>query len=384
MLLREHQYNRPSSPLRSLRSAMLKVMHVEAGENFYGGARQVAFLVDGLARRGIDNVVVCPQQSLTARRMGELPAKLHAIPMAGDLDLALPFRLRKLLRAEKPDLLHLHSRRGPEILGAIAGRLHGLPIVYSRRNDHHESPLITRFKYRLYDRVVAISAAIGDVLRDSRVPPSKIRVVRSAFHPEPVTPLSRDALRAEFGLPADAFVIAIVAQLIRRKGHAVLLDAMPRLLKAIPNLHVLFFGKGGLQAELEQQIAAAGLHERVTLAGYREDLPTLLEGLDLLIHPAFAEGLGVSLLQASANGVAIVASNAGGIPEAVRDGVNGVLVPPHDVAALADAILALAHDDARRRALGTAGRRLIADEFSVDAMVDGNLAVYRELLGGGR
>lgn len=362
-------------------TAPLKVMHVEAGENFYGGARQVAFLVEGLAKRGVDNVVVSPQHSLTARRMGELPATLRAIPMAGDLDLPLIWRLRRLLREEKPDLLHLHSRRGPEILGAIAGRLHGLPIVYSRRNDHAESPLITRIKYRLYDRVVAISAAIGAVLQDSGVPPSMIRVVRSAFAPEAVTPLSRDALRAEFGLPRDAFVIAIVAQLIRRKGHAVLLDAMPRLLREIPNLHVLLFGKGALQDELQQRVTSENMSERVTLAGYREDLPMLLEGLDLLVHPAFAEGLGVSLLQASANGVAIIASRAGGIPEAVRDGVNGVLVPPHEVGALADAIVSLAHDDARRHTLGAEGRRLIADEFSVDAMVDGNLAVYHELLG---
>ncbi|NGY05405.1 glycosyltransferase [Solimonas terrae] len=363
---------------------MLKVMHVEAGENFYGGARQVAFLIDGLARRGVDNVVVCPRQSLTARRMAELPAKLHAITMAGDLDLPLIPRLRRLLRVEQPDLLHLHSRRGPEILGAIAGRLHGLPIVYSRRNDHRESPLVTRFKYRLYDRVVAISAAIGKVLEDSGVPPAKVRIVRSAFTPEPVTPLSRDALRAEFGLPADAFVIAIVAQLIRRKGHAVLLDAMPRLLAEIPTLQLLFFGKGSLHDELQARASSTALAGRVHLAGYREDLPKLLEGLDLLVHPAFAEGLGVSLLQASANGVAIVASDAGGIPEAVRDGVNGVLVPPHEVAPLADAIIALARDDTRRHALGAAGRRLIADEFSVDAMVDGNLAVYRELLGADR
>ncbi|MFT4047680.1 MAG: glycosyltransferase [Solimonas sp.] len=358
---------------------MLKIMHVEAGENFYGGARQVSFLIEGLARRGIANVAVCPQGSLTARRIAALPVELREIPMRGDLDLLLTPRLLKLLRTEKPDLLHLHSRRGPEILGALAGRLHGLPIVYSRRNDHYESPFVTRFKYKLYDRVVAISAAIGDVLADSGVPASMIRVVRSAFDAEAVTPLTRDALRDEFGLPRDAFVVGIVAQLIRRKGHAVLLEAMPRLLDAIPNLHVLFFGKGGLQTELEQQIARANLGARVRLAGYREDLPQLLEGLDLLAHPAFAEGLGVSLLQASANGVAIVASRAGGIPEAVRDGVNGVLVPPHDVQALGDAIIALAHDDARRHALGAAGRRLIAEEFSVDAMVEGNLAVYREL-----
>lgn len=359
---------------------MLRVLHVEAGENFYGGARQVAFLVEGLAQRGIDNLVVCPRDSLTARRIGALPVRLQTLPMRGDLDLALTPQLLGILRRERPDILHLHSRRGPEILGAIAGRLHGTPIVYSRRNDHAESPLITWFKYRLYDRVVAISACIGEVLADSGVPREKIRVVRSAFTPDHGTPLSREAMRAEFGLPADSVVIGVVAQLIRRKGHAVLLDAMPALLEVEPRLHVLFFGKGGLQDELAASIAARGLAGQVRLAGYREDLPALLPGLDLLVHPAFAEGLGVSLLQASSAGVAIVASNAGGIPEAVRDGVSGVLVPPQDVDALSAAISALLRDPARRAQLGSAGRELIAREFSVDAMVEGNLAVYKEVL----
>lgn len=360
---------------------MLKVLHVEAGENFYGGARQVAFLVEGLARRGVDNLVVCPQDSLTARRMAALPARLQTLPMRGDLDLALVPQLLTILRRERPDILHLHSRRGPEILGAIAGRLQGAPIVYSRRNDHPESPLLTWAKYRLYDRVVAISACIGEVLADSGVPREKIRVVRSAFTPDAGTPLSREAMRAEFGLPADSIVIGVVAQLIRRKGHAVLLDALPALLEVEPRLRVLFFGKGSLHDELASTIAARGLSQQVQLAGYREDLPALLPALDLLVHPAFAEGLGVSLLQASSAGVAIVASNAGGIPEAVRDGVNGVLVPPQDVDALTAAIAALLRDPVRRAQLGDAGRALIASDFSVDTMVEGNLAVYRELLG---
>ena len=358
----------------------LKVLHVEAGENFYGGARQVAFLVEGLARRGHDNLVVCPQDSLTARRIGALPVHLQTLPMRGDLDLRLIPQLYRIIRAERPDILHLHSRRGPEILGALAGRLAGVPIVYSRRNDHHEAKLVTRFKYRLYDRVVAISACIGEVLADSGVPLAKIRVVRSAFSPDTAPPLSRAALRAEFGLADDSIVIGVVAQLIRRKGHAVLLDALPALLDIEPRLRVLFFGKGGLADELGASIHARGLSGIVQLAGYREDLPALLPALDLLVHPAFAEGLGVSLLQASSAGLAIVASNAGGIPEAVQDGVSGLLVPPQDVEALTQAIATLLRDPARRTKLGAAGRERILREFSVDAMVEGNLAVYREVL----
>lgn len=359
---------------------MLKVMHVEGGPNFYGGARQVAFLVEGLARRGVENFVVVPQNSLTARRIAELPVHCLPIAMGGDLDLGLIGRLRRLLREHRPDVLHLHSRRGPEILGAIAGRLHGVPVVYSRRIDNAETRWLVPLKYRLYDRVVAISSAIGDVLAEAGVPRDKIRVVRSAFMPEPVDSIGRAELRAEFGWPSDSFVVAVIAQLIRRKGHAVLLEAMPRLLAAIPTLRVLFLGKGPLQQELQGAIEAAALQQHVQLAGFREDLPRLIGALDLVAHPAFAEGLGVSLLQASAAGVPIVAARAGGIPEAVRDNVNGLLVPPGDADALADAIIALSADPKRRSAMGEAGRQLIASEFSVDTMVEGNLAVYRELM----
>jgi glycosyltransferase involved in cell wall biosynthesis len=115
--------------------------------------------------------------------------------------------------------------------------------------------------------------------------------------------------------------------------------------------------------------------------GYRDDLPRLLACMDLVVHPATMEGLGVSLLQASAAGVPVVASRVGGIPEAVRDGVSGLLVPPADVAALADAVLALLADPDACRRMGAAGRDLVAREFSVARMVEGNLAVYRELLG---
>jgi glycosyltransferase involved in cell wall biosynthesis len=118
----------------------------------------------------------------------------------------------------------------------------------------------------------------------------------------------------------------------------------------------------------------------VRLAGFREDLPGVLPCLDLVVHPATMEGLGVSLLQAASAGVPIVASNAGGMPEAVRDGLNGLLVPPGDVAALGAAVGRLLRQPALAKRMGRAGRVLMRSEFSIDVMVEGNLTVYRELL----
>jgi glycosyltransferase involved in cell wall biosynthesis len=122
------------------------------------------------------------------------------------------------------------------------------------------------------------------------------------------------------------------------------------------------------------------LTDQVTLAGFRDDLPAILPCLDLLVHPALMEGLGIALLQAACAGLPIVAVNAGGMPEAVEDGVTGRLVAPADTAALADALRPLLADPALRRRMGEAGREKMRREFSLERMVAGNLAVYRELL----
>jgi glycosyltransferase involved in cell wall biosynthesis len=173
-------------------------------------------------------------------------------------------------------------------------------------------------------------------------------------------------------------VIGMVAQLIPRKGHRHLLAALPAVFARHPDAQVVLLGRGPLLEALHAAIDAHGWQGRVRLLGFRDDLPRLLPCLDLLVHPAEREGLGVSLLQAAACGVPIVASAAGGMPEAVRD--NGLLVPPGDVPALASAMTGLLDDPARRTQMGLAGRRLMEQAFSVAAMVAGNVAVYHRLL----
>jgi glycosyltransferase involved in cell wall biosynthesis len=236
-------------------------------------------------------------------------------------------------------------------------------------------------KYRLFDRVVAISEEIGRVKRAEGLPAEKLRCVHSAVDPTPyLAPADRDWLCDEFGLSSEGPIVAVVAQLIGRKGHRYLLQALPRLVVRYPTVSVLFFGKGALEQELRQAASQAGVADRVHFAGFRSDLSRILPCLDLLVHPALAEGLGVSLLQAASAGVPIVAFRAGGVPEVVRHGVNGLLVEPEDVDGLATAVETMLGDRVRARAMGLAGRSLVQREFSVDQMVEGNLAVYRELL----
>ena len=358
----------------------MKILHVEGGRNLYGGALQVKYLLEGLYLRGVQNVLACRKGSDLSRAAAPF-AEVRAMPMAGDLDLRMIGRLYRLIRSTEPDLVHLHSRIGADVLGGIAAKVGGVPVIHSRRQDNPEPRWMVAMKYRLHDRVVAISEGIAHVLLSEGLPADKLRCVRSAVDPRPFQrPCERDWFFSEFGLPAGSRVIGVVAQLIARKGHRFLLEALPGLILRFPALHVLVLGQGPLEKELRKTIRRQGLAERVHLAGFREDLPCILPCLDLLVHPALMEGLGVSLLQAASAGLPIVACRAGGMPEAVRDGVNGLLVPPGNVAALGQAVERVLSDPELARNMGQAGRALVEREFSVDSMVEGNLKVYRELL----
>ncbi|MCU7815864.1 MAG: glycosyltransferase [Candidatus Thiodiazotropha sp. (ex Lucinoma kastoroae)] len=359
----------------------MKVLHVEAGMHLYGGARQVVYLLSGLQQQGVESILVCPNGSAVGQAASETGIVVHEMPMGGDLDLALIWRLRRIIQQQQPDLVHLHSRRGADILGGLAAWMSGVKTVLSRRVDNPESPLVVKWKYRLYDRVIAISQGIAAVLQQEGLPTQKLVCVRSAVDVEAFQQVcDMNGFRKQFKLADDALVMGVVAQLIPRKGHRYLLQAMQQLVREFPTLRLLIFGKGPLKEELKGQIVAMNLQQHVKMAGFRKDLSTMLPCLDLLVHPALMEGLGIALLQGASAGLPIVAVDAGGMPEVVEDGVNGFLVPAGSVEALGDALHRLLADEPLRRQMGESGREKMCRSFSVEQMVEGNLRVYRDLL----
>jgi glycosyltransferase involved in cell wall biosynthesis len=252
----------------------------------------------------------------------------------------------------------------------------------TRRVDNPEPGWAVGAKYRLFDRVITISEAIRDVLEKQGVEPSLLRCVRSALDPEPFSrPCPDQGLPAEWNIGPDDPVVGMAAQFIARKGHDTLLDAVPRILEQIPEARFVLLGRGPLLDAVSRRVRREGLEDTVHLPGFREDLPDLLPCMDLLVHPATREGLGVILLQAGAAGLPVVAAAVGGIPEVVVDGETGRLIPPGDPEALARAVTELLSDPAGLQEMGASARVRVYREFSVAGMVEGNLKVYRELLG---
>jgi glycosyltransferase involved in cell wall biosynthesis len=220
-------------------------------------------------------------------------------------------------------------------------------------------------------------------LRDRGVEDERIEVIRSAVDADRFSNKPDcTGFRKEFGLPNDALVIAAAGQLIPRKGHRYLLEAVAKLRQSQPSLRLIIFGEGYLGNQLRAQAETLGIEGVVTFAGFRADLDDFMGCFDLFVHPALAEGLGVATLKAQAAGVAVIGFAAGGLPEAVEHEKTGLLVPPEDVVALQTAIRTLIEDDERRGRYGDAGQKRMQNEFSIATMAARHVELYESILDG--
>ena len=360
----------------------MRIMHVEAGRHLYGGARQVCYLIEGLRAEGFENILVCARGSEIAAAVRG--ATVVELPMGGDLDVFWAGPLRKLIKAHAPAIVHVHSRRGADLVGGRSARRAGARAVLTRRVDNREPAWWARFKYRPYSVVAAISSAVESELVDHvGLDPARVVRVASAVDTGRYRPESaaQARLAENFGIPPGSMVVGVVAQLIPRKGHVLLLDCLPDVIARHPEVQVLCFGRGPQERMLRRQIAEYGLAERVRLTGFRDDLAALMPGLDLLVHPALQEGLGVAVLEAMSAGVPVVASNAGGIPDIIEHERSGLLFAVGDPRALRDGILRLLGDEALRLRLARAGRERVQSRFSVQRMSRGYMEVYNRVLG---
>jgi len=348
-----------------------------------GGPQQVVYLINALRERGHDNTLVCPPDSGidgVARMAG---IRVQNLFCAGDLDLPFAYRLSQFLKDEAPDIVHCHSRRGADLLGGLAASYADIPAVVSRRVDNTEMRLMATLRYKPFRKIIAISDAIAAVLREHDVADERIAVIRSAVDAKAFanTP-DCGAFKKEFGIEEGVFTIAAAGQLIPRKGHRYLLQAVAGLVQKHPKISLVIFGDGYLNKQLRAQADSLGLGDVVQFAGFRDDLDSFIACFDLLAHPALTEGLGVAALKAAAAGVPVVGFDAGGLQEAVEHGKTGLLVPAEDVDKLQDAIATLIGDDQMREQMSIVGRERMQNEFSIATMADKHIALYELVLNG--
>jgi glycosyltransferase involved in cell wall biosynthesis len=289
------------------------------------------------------------------------------------------------LRREEIDLVHAHMYRA-EVVGTRAAVAAGVPVitatVHSSRVRSPEDVALLASLTPMMDRLIVPSDSIAHKVacegRSGRfaVIPNGVDLSRFAG---PVPPSS---VRAEFGIPADAPLVGVIARLETEKGHRFLLDAWPEVLRGAPSAWLVVVGEGSEADALRAQAAALphAVSERVVFTGRREDISSLTAELSVSVLPSLREAQGISILEAMARRRPVVASAVGGIPEVITSGVDGLLVPPEDPVALAEAVGSLLADASLRGRIGEAGYRTVAERYSIDAQVHRIEAVYDEEL----
>ena len=232
------------------------------------------------------------------------------------------------------------------------------------------------------DFVYTVSQEMKRKLLRGRTREQKIRVILTGLQPKGFdTPLTREMARAELSLPADAFVVGVVARLSGEKGHLVLVDAVHRLVGRAPHVHALIVGEGYMRAAIEARAATLGVADRIHLAGYVDNLATAYRAMDVCALPSILEeGLPTALLEAQLAGVPIVASDIGGTRETIQVGKTGMLVRPNDADSLADALKELSADRARVAAMAAATRPWVQESFPLDRMITQIRGMYLEAL----
>jgi glycosyltransferase involved in cell wall biosynthesis len=360
----------------------MTIVHLVISGAVAGGQRVALQLAHAARERG-DNVAFAVPGSgpFVDLLEGEgIPA--HLIPLQRTFDLLAARRLRRLLG--RGTILHTHTLVAGNVLGTLASPG---PLVRHLHIENYfraaSEPVLRRLDNataRRCARLVAVSNDTRTAYERQGYPAGRIEVVHNGV-PVPAT-RSNGALRGELGVPDGAPLLGEIGRLCDVKGQRELIEALSWL----PEARLVLVGAdlergGAFQTELELVAQRAGVRDRVVFAGHRDDATDLLDELDLLILPSWTEGLPVVVLEAMARARAVVATPVGGTPEIVVDGETGLLVPPRDARALADAIGHLLADSELRGRMGRAGRERVAQSFSEEAMTRRMLEIYDELEG---
>ncbi|HUL80450.1 MAG TPA: glycosyltransferase [Vicinamibacteria bacterium] len=356
----------------------VRVLHVDTALTWRGGQNQVLLTARGMAARGSETTIACRRGGELEARARAAGAAVRALPFRGDLWPPAILALARLLRRERPGALLLHDPHAVSA-GLVAARLSApVPLVAVRRVDFPLRGPFSRAKYAACDRVIVVSRAIGSVVERGGVSRGRLRLVYEGVPDRTPSEGGREALLA-LGVPPGVPVVGNVAALTGHKDHATLIEAVARLRPRFPETRLVIVGEGELRPALEAQVRDRGLGDRIVFAGFRRDLDRLLPAFSAFCLSSRLEGLGTSLLDAMAFGLPVVATAAGGIPEAVEDGVTGRVAPPGDPGALADALADVLGHEERRRAYGAAGRRRFLERFTADHMVEETLRVLEEV-----
>jgi glycosyltransferase involved in cell wall biosynthesis len=380
----------------------LRILHLNSRLTGGGIDNHCVMLADGLHQLGHSVWLAGPRNQAFAAIAPDRSFVFHETSSVKPIHLRLIFSVAKLIKRERIQIVHAHHGRDiwPAIVAAKLSGIHPKVVVTRHMAKSPASWVSRRLLLKHCDVLIAVSNFTAKILREGGYEPesrepdrrarrpifgdlSKIRVVLGGINTELFRPFDAPAKRREWGLAPEHFAFAVVGgyNLPRGKGQREFLQAAARIHEGLPNARFLIIGSGNLQSILENDIRQLGLGSKALLISRCDDMPTAMNAIDCLVHPAVGtEAFGLVISEAHACGKPVIATRLDGIPEAFQVGGYGQLIQPDDVGALADTMRAwgtdMRHDEINRQAL----HEKVAEQLSISVFTTRVLDLYNSLL----
>lgn len=365
-------------------SGRIRALHVISDSNFGGAGRYLLTLLGRPEYAAkVDAEVACPRTGVLGKMLRDSSVRTHTLPSSDrSLDPAQFLPLYGIVRRGKFDLVHTHA----SLVARIASRfVPGTKIVFTKHTmgGAGSRGITARLQPFLADRVICVSKAVLEELAHANVPRRMLDLIYNGVeirNGRSASPAEQSLPPVPARAPGRGPIIVAAGRLEPEKGHRFLLQAMPRVLKHYPKAQLLIAGDGSLRAELKSLAYNLGLEKRASFLGFVEDIPGLLARANAFVMPSLEEALGISMLEAMAASVPVVASATGGVPEVIEPGFNGLLVPPGDADKISLSLLALFGEPGLAERLGENGRKTVASRFSAEEQAGGTVGCYLKAL----
>lgn len=356
----------------------INILHILQNTNVGGVQQQLLSLLRAYDREVINPTVCCfkPLGDI-GRQMEKSGVEVVAFGSERHYRFS-PGIVRGLYRVMKERNIHVvrAHKYSASLYGRIAAWLARVPVVItSVHGNYHkdlrfERKIANRSLSRVTDRIVAMSESIrADIIKNDRIDPAKILVIRNGVDTSLFSPVATfHNVRGDFRVKDDDMLIGFVGRLVPAKGLEYLLDALAGVRREFANVKLLVVGKGQLLDTLKDRAIEKGLQGHIFFAGERRDIVDILASIDIFIIPSVAEGLPNALLEAMSMAKPVIVTKAGGMPEIIKDGTNGLVVPVGDASALDGAIRKLMGDRDMAKGMGGAAREFIEKSFSIKAV----------------
>ena len=370
----------------------LKICHVLYGLGVGGIETLAVKLCNRMDRDRFEHIIISltPVDELEPE-LEPGAAKVFYFDKGPGTDVRVYPGLVRVMRRERPDVVHTRNWATllegvvPSLMAGVPGRLHSFDGMNADDvgSERRARVLAQRILLPRVDKVVARSEAMRDAMcARLGLDPANVALIADGIDLARFDrPTNRRDTRARFGLSEKDIVVGIVARLDPVKDHASLLDAMVSAVRAVPELKLLVVGDGPLADQLEKRAAALPCSSHIVFAGQQLDVPSLYRAMDLYAQPSLYEGVSGAILEAMAARLPVVTTPVGGTVDIVADGVNGLLVPVQNPAALAEALVRVARDPGLAQRLGDAGRKVVERRFSLDRVLRQYARAYAEAAG---